>query len=222
VDSVPILRLDRAKGQVDTLAYIHPAKNNTHVSGSGGQTRVMIGMSNPYAPRDEWAVAPDGRIAIVTPEPYRVHWVTPDGRRTTGPVIPYDKVKVTEADKERLQDQQSKRTGMVMRAEVGAAGARSSTRPAAIGDLPKITDWPEYKPPFMQGATEIAPNGDLWVLRSPGEDEIPRYDVFDSSGRLTGHVQLPRRARLVGFGKKSVYIVRLDEDDLQYLQRFAM
>jgi hypothetical protein len=36
------------------------------------------------------------------------------------------------------------------------------------------------------------------------------------------HVQLPARHKLVGFGRQSVYLVRLDDDDLQYLQRHPL
>jgi hypothetical protein len=53
-------------------------------------------------------------------------------------------------------------------------------------------------------------------------DRNPRYDVFDATGKLTGQVVFPPRTRIVGFGKGVVYTVRADEDDLQYLQKWAM
>jgi hypothetical protein len=34
-------------------------------------------------------------------------------------------------------------------------------------------------------------------------------------------VALPARSRLVGFGQRTVYIVRVDEDDLEWLQKYA-
>jgi hypothetical protein len=33
-------------------------------------------------------------------------------------------------------------------------------------------------------------------------------------------VVLPKRHRLLGFGNSAVYVARLDEDDLQYLQKY--
>jgi len=79
------------------------------------------------------------------------------------------------------------------------------------------------KPPFTSGAAVVAPDGALWVLRTrPAEDKVPSYDVFDSFGRQVGRVVLPRDTRLAGFGQRSVYLVRTDADDLEYLQRYAM
>jgi hypothetical protein len=46
------------------------------------------------------------------------------------------------------------------------------------------------------------------------------YDVFDGTGKLARHVMLPDDTRLVGFGKNSVYLVRIDDDDLQWLERY--
>jgi len=35
-------------------------------------------------------------------------------------------------------------------------------------------------------------------------------------------VKRPAGTRLAGFGRNSAYVVRTDEDDLQYLQRFKL
>src|SRR5690606_7639560 len=85
-DSVPVMRYDLAAGKADTLAFVKVPSSNTKVSGGQGNMRVAVGMPNPLAARDEWAVAPDGRVAIVRPEPYRVEWIAPNGERTMGPV----------------------------------------------------------------------------------------------------------------------------------------
>ena len=47
----------------------------------------------------------------------------------------------------------------------------------------------------------------------------PTYDVIDRAARLSHRVQLPPRSKLVGFGNGTLYLVRLDDDDLQYLER---
>ena len=46
--------------------------------------------------------------------------------------------------------------------------------------------------------------------------------MIDPAGRLVRQVVLPLRSRVVGFGKASVYVSRYDQDDLQYLQRYAL
>jgi hypothetical protein len=84
-------------------------------------------------------------------------------------------------------------------------------------------EWPATIPAFTGGdAVQITPEGEVWVERTrKASDRTPRYDVFDRTGRLTGQVRLRPRSRVVGFGKGTVYVVRSDEDDLQYLERFA-
>ena len=68
---------------------------------------------------------------------------------------------------------------------------------------------------------QLAPNGDLWVARLRAvSDEAPLYDVIDASGKVVSHVILPKKSRVVGFGKGTVYVIRIDDDDAQYLQRF--
>ena len=221
-DSVPIVRYDRGTQKADTITFIAQAKSNTQVSGSQGNMRVMIGSANPLAPRDEWAVAPDGRIAVVTPDPYRVSWIAPNGARTSGPVIPFPKVKVSDADKKAIEKQRSGGTSIAMTRSDGPNGGSASARTLSARDLPPLTDWPEYKPPFVGGAARIAPNGELWVRRTMIGEETQRYDVFDARGQRVANVELPKGTRLAGFGKGSVYLIRIDADDLQYLQKYAL
>jgi hypothetical protein len=66
------------------------------------------------------------------------------------------------------------------------------------------------------------PDGEVWVLRTrSASDKTPIYDVFDRTGALAKRVTLNPESRVVGFGKGTVYVARTDEDDLQYLQRYA-
>jgi len=96
------------------------------------------------------------------------------------------------------------------------------THNAAISNQER-DDWPEYFPPFLGNAVQVAPNGQVWVLQaSASDDAAPTYDIFDAAGKLTSRVQLAKRSRVVGFGSGTVYVVRSDEDDLQYLQRYRL
>jgi hypothetical protein len=45
--------------------------------------------------------------------------------------------------------------------------------------------------------------------------------VFDRTGMLVRKVTLEPRSRVVGFGERTVYVVRTDADDLEYLQRYG-
>lgn len=222
LDSVPVQRFNRTKKSYETVAWLKVPKNNSQVSGGGGRMEVRIGGANPFAARDEWAVAPDGRIAIVHANDYRVEWITPNGQRAAGPATPYSKTKVTNAHKKWWQETQRRRATGIMVTNNNGRMSASTANPGTM--LPEErSDWPEYLPPFLANAAQVAPNGQLWVLQAVASDDTaPTYDIFDASGKLTGRVVLPKRSRVVGFGSATVYVARADEDDLQYLQRYRL
>ena len=223
-DTSPILRLDRLTKKTDTLAWVHTPKAVITTSQGGSNVEIRAGGGNPFAAADDWAVTPDGRLAVVRVKDYHVDWYAPNGQRTSGAAVAYDRVKVTEDDKKAWRERRANGGGGIMvRREVGPGGASQSAGVAAAGamQLPEPTDWPDVKPAFTGNAAAAAPNGELWVLRTrSAKDKIPTYDVFDASGRLVSRVALPAETRLVGFGKGTVYLARSDEDDLQYLQRY--
>ena len=69
----------------------------------------------------------------------------------------------------------------------------------------------------------VAYGGDVWVERERNSDDsLPTFDVIDSTGTLVRHVALPEHTRLVGFGDGVLYAVRIDQDDLEHLQRYRL
>ncbi len=221
-DSVPVLRWTPGQTRVDTAAWVKgpPTSMATTPAGpaGGGGTRMSftMGSSVVWSPQEAWAVAGDGRVARVQPDPYRVVWYDANRRGTAGPTVPYSPIRVTEADKRAYIEQQAANPPtMIM---MGGGGGASVQRP----QMPEPT-FAETKPAFSGTSSVFAsPEGEVWVLRTrPANDHTPVYDVFDASGRLARKVALARGSRVVGFGRQSVYVVRTDEDDLEYLQRFA-
>jgi hypothetical protein len=57
---------------------------------------------------------------------------------------------------------------------------------------------------------------------APAADTRTHYDVIDRRGVVVARVDVPNGGRIVGFGARSIYVVRKDADDLQYLQRFGL
>jgi hypothetical protein len=215
-DSAAIVRFDPNTQKHDTLAYLNlpQANTSTQTQGSGGRTTVaMISMPKPFNPADEWRVTPDGRVVIARVADYHLEIVHPDGRRIVGPANKFAPVAVTQKDKDAFIAASSAGRPMVV-----ANGRTVDVPPPAAP-----TEWPSHKPSFPSGALAIAPNGEAWVFRSrAAADEVPVADVFDAQGRLTGRVALPAKSRFVGFGARGVYVARVDEDDLLYLQLHAM
>jgi hypothetical protein len=89
------------------------------------------------------------------------------------------------------------------------------------GAAVQFTEFPDFLPPFVARTAIVAPDGRLWVERfRAANDSTPVFDVFDRTANRVLAITLPRRTRLVGFGTGSIYLVRIDNDGLQYLQRY--
>ncbi|MFN2316369.1 MAG: hypothetical protein ABR602_06760 [Gemmatimonadales bacterium] len=220
-DSVAVLRWTPGQTRVDTAAWVKgpPTTMTTTPAGAGGGggggMRFTMGTSVVWAPQEAWAVAGNGRVARVQPEPYRVVWYDANRRGTAGPSVPYSPIRVTDADKRAYLEQQAANPPTIVM--MGGGGGASVQRP----QMPEPT-FAETKPAFSGTSAVLAsPEGEVWVLRTrPASDHTPVYDVFDASGRLARKVSLARGSRVVGFGRNSIYVVRTDEDDLEYLQKF--
>ena len=223
-DSTPIERLDRATGRREIIARfdarLHspidrppPATTRPLPSGmpAGAQRRRSV---PPFYSTDEWVAAADGRVAIVTAEPYRVTFVSPNGRRTVGAVIAYQPVRVTDAEMEMWREE--KRQPVPTIRSDGRGGRTGGT---SVVPFNEPEAWPDVLPAFLPDAARFATDGSLWVRRATAAKEPETHDVIDGAGRLAHRVQLPPRSKLVGFGNGTLYIVRLDDDDLQYLER---
>jgi hypothetical protein len=221
-DSVPIPRLDPATGAVDTAAWVRAATGGpggVAVRGGGGAAVRMGASLRPYAPEDGWAVAPDGRIAMVHADNYRVDWIA-NGKRTAGAPIAYTPVKVGSAEKEEWADRMAGATMMVR--TMGGPGGSDGPR-AMRPQRPNVDEleWPAQKPPFDAQGVFVTPEGELWIrTHQPAGAKRQRYDVVDAQGRLVRRVELADDRRLVGFGRGTLYTVRRDADDLEWLERF--
>jgi len=226
-DSTAILRYDRAAERVDTLGWAWRPEPN--VIRSGSSVRML---SRQMEGRDDWAVGSDGRLAIVRAADYSVEWRYPDGRVVEGPPNPVESRRISDEDKEAyLENRSSGGLMMMMSASGSGAVEMSMSRGggARLGDAPGLLDfeWAEAFPPFQPDRALVSPWGALWVERWLPTGENPQLDVFDEDGVKLGTVALPAGRRLIGFGstargEPALYLVRTDEFDLRWLERYRV
>jgi hypothetical protein len=236
VDSIPVLRHDLRNNRVDSMAWVPSPQVRVQnspaaaapgaVSSRGGNVNmsVRMGSATPFVVTPAWLVAPDGRIALVTPEPYRVAWVSPTKQRTSGQPIPYDRVRVNEAEKQAYREQLTNSPPTTLSVTRDNNGpARYAT---GAGQFREPDSWPDYKHPYATGAGAlvVAPTGDLWIQKlMPASVRNPTFDVIGARGELTGRIVLPENTRVLGFGRAgAIYLVRRDADDLEYVQRYRI
>ena len=222
-DSGAVVRWSPNGAASDTVAQVKLQEVKIETSGSANNRNVSMRLV-PYSPQGAWAVAGDGRIALArSGSEYRLDWVSPEGQLVRGTPVSYRPVKIGKAEKEEFIENRGNGLAIMVGMDNGRRSV-SFGRGGSMGPPPSVDeyDWPETKPPFPANAVTVAPDGNAWVRRSTKAGEPERFDVFDSSGNRTGEVVLPAQRRLLGFGDGVVYLAYVDEDDLQWLERYDL
>jgi hypothetical protein len=226
-DSTLVVRYDRATEAVDTMGWIW--RPEPRVTRSGSSVRTM---STQMEGRDDWAVGPEGQFAIVRAEDYSVEWRYPDGRTVSGSPNPVEVQGIADADKLAFLERRSS-SGLMMMVTASPSGPNNMTMmrggAGMMGDEPNLMDyeWAEVFAPFRPDRSRVSPAGELWVERWLPASRNPQMDVFDGEGSKLGTVDLPEGRELIGFGttadgSPAVYLVRTDEFDLKWLERYRV
>jgi hypothetical protein len=216
------MRYDRDAGTAAMVTHLKETEVKTVTSGGPGNqsqnTRQV-----PFSPEDGWAVRPDGAVYVVRAGDYHVEVIYPGGRTQRGAPVATRPVPITTAEKEDFVAEWQRSGGISIGVEVNngqrsVALSRARGGRSAIDGLP----WPEAKPPFDAGSIWVDADGRLWVHRNQPAGRPWLYDVFDTAGGHVASVRLPAGRRIAGMGTRGVYLARFDEDDLQYLERYAL
>jgi hypothetical protein len=222
-DSTAVVRYDRESARMDTVAHLW--RPEAQVQRSAGNVRVSGTMMEA---RDDWALGPDGRVALIRANGYSVDWHLPDGTFVTGPQNPFRSHPVSQAHREIYVEEMrgSGLTVMMTRSSSGESSTQMSRGGGLVGGGPSAEElqWAESFPPFRPEWSLVSPAGEVWVRRWLPHDEPQRMDVFDSEGILRGSVEIPGGSRLIGFGRgggarEVAYLVRTDDLGLQWLER---
>ena len=202
-----LVRFEANAQKSESVAKLRRAEVHTVPAGDG----LTLGRRVIGSPADGWGVAPDGRVAVVRADPYRVEWHAPGGQVTRGPVIDYVPLPMTEADKKHFA---SNRRGGVSIGPVGGP-------PTDLSKLQLL--FAPTKPPFEPDGVLVSPDSVVWVLRTaPIDASAVIYDVFDGTGRRADRIELPGNARIVGFGQGVVYARHVDEAGRCELRKYGL
>lgn len=149
-DSAPILRVDLATRKVDTVAKIKVPKITMEMKQDEDGRITMSSLVNPLPQVDEWAVLPNGTVAIVRGIDYHVDFVKPDGTVEKSAKLPFEWQRMSDEDKVALID-----SVKAMRARMPAGGPLM----AGGGDAPRMQIRMEMGPgggPPRRGAERSA------------------------------------------------------------------
>lgn len=223
-DSAYILRLDLETEVVDSVGRVKLPGTTTRTTGSGNNQNTSVSPI-PLSAADAWGVAGDGRVVIVRTGDYHVDWIGTDGDVVRGPAVAYQAVRIGRGKQEEWAHTRSETgggLGISLEIVNNAMTMTASRGGASNDDDLDQYDWPDVAPAFYGRPVPVDPAGRAWVRRHLDAGEAPQYDVFDGAGERSVVVQLPPERRVVGFGDGKVYVVRMDEYGLQYLERYAL
>ena len=161
---------------------------------------------------EQYVAHPDGWIAIVRVNPFRVDWRSPEGRWTLGAPLPIPVIPMTAREK----------AASLARTAASQAANRPSAPPMPLPPQMQTPDddWPDVMPPYIQELPMFSPDGDVIIRRQPSADHPGvAYYVVDRRGRLLGIIALKDNERIIAAGARSLYVVESDSDDLKYIRR---
>jgi len=148
-DSTPVMRIDLATRQVDTVAFVKVPKVKMDVQRDDNGRVMISAVVNPLPMIDDWAVLSDGSIALVRGRDYHVDWVRPDGTRESSAKIPFDWRRLSDEDKVAFID--SVKAARARMAALTPANAATAIAGGAAG-----------------GGNAGGPPGEIRIMVGPG------------------------------------------------------
>ena len=192
-DTAAIVRIDLTTRKLDTVTFVKIPKANMQMTTNDKGEITITREINPLPTVDEWAMMPDGSVAIVRGRDYHIDWVRRDGTRESSPKIPFDWQRLTDEDKAAFIDSVKAARARLLAAD-SAAGASGSVRVEGAGvaagaagttvmsmrtggpggtvatssgpgnvEFVSPSELPDYRPPFFAGALRVDPSGNLWI-----------------------------------------------------------
>ena len=218
VDSSPVVRIDFDTRKIDTLVAL---KNNLgapfkslDVDNDGNV--IMRMYVNILGVDDQFAVLSDGTAAVLSVHDYHIEFADPDGKRRTGPKMPFDWKRLTDADKQRMRDSlapQLEQRNTVRPITIQTPnGPRTGRQQFEFLPNEKFGD---YEQPVQTAAMRADRDARLWILprTSLAAKGGLLYDVINRKGELEERVQFPPGYVLAGFGEKgTVYVMKLEKN----------
>ncbi|MFN8669245.1 MAG: hypothetical protein U0164_18820 [Gemmatimonadaceae bacterium] len=197
-----LVLVERATGKADSIAVVN-GELLMERSLKIGTTPQRVTYQVIGASPEQGLLFPDGWIAIVRLNPYRVDWRTTEGSVRAGARLSAEDMTINEAEKKSWRQRLIEREG-----EVAAA---------RLLDPPFASAWAA----ITDDALLPTPEGSLLIRRmSSARSTGTEYDVVDRQGKIQSRVQLKWSERVVGYGARWLYVAQRDENGTEHLHRY--
>ena len=103
-DTAPVYRVNLATHALDTATYFKiPSANISMTQDDKGAMKISV-TTNPMPVVDDWALLPDGRIAVLRGKDYHVDFLGTDGKWAATPKVPYNWERLDDDGKQKFLD----------------------------------------------------------------------------------------------------------------------
>ena len=225
-DSVPVVRITPAPsggsagGAIDVLTWVL-------LTADPGPVKYGLPYI-PFTPQDGWNVTRDGNLVLVRSNDYHVERWTERSVTMRGVPVPTPRIPVLRADKVDHTRRFLEGSTIGGRGGANTAPSGESNLPAdmlteeQVNRLVETNKFATIKPPITDAAPMLSPLGELWVERSVAHGAAAEWDVFNPAGALVKRVRLPADRRLLSLGKRSVYLVAVDDNGFERVESHPM
>ena len=226
-DSVPVVRISPSPstergpgGEVEVLTWVL-------LTADPGPVKYGLPYI-PFTPQDGWTATRDGKLVLVRSNDYHVERWNDRTVAVRGAPVPTTRIPVTRADKVAYTRRFLEGTTIGGRAGANTAPSGESNLPAdwltdeKVDELVRNNRFAEVKAPITDAAPMLAPGEELWVERSVAHGSPSEWDVFNPAGARIRRVRLPADRRLLSLGRSSAYLIAVDEDGFERVERYAL
>lgn len=134
-DSAAVVRVDLATRKLDTVGFVRTPKVSLSMTQDGeGRVRITTKI-NPLQVVDDWAVLPDGTIALVRGNDFHVDWVAPDGTRRSSAKVPFEWQRLTDENKAAFIDSVKAARERLLASGGGGGGLAGVAAAAGFGPV---------------------------------------------------------------------------------------
>lgn len=211
-------------GRLDIVRYTDSCKGDTVASVVVPSEKGALnttGMAFTLLPRlpfphsVQWVVAANDDVFIAESDGFKLQRVAVgQGGRVLR--VPYSPIRLSAGHKNEWKQQKTAPHLAIIR-DRESNSTRGEVRTSAWEE-PRA--WPSTLPPFLEGALVAAADSTVWVRRTTAAGDPPAYDIYDTRPALIGRVVLRSSGRVIAVSRSSVYVVRRDGDDAEWLERY--
>lgn len=226
-DSTPVVRVTpapsserRSGGEVEILTWVL-------LTADPGPVKYGFPYI-PFTPQDGWAVTRDGGLVLVRSNDYHVEWWRDRAVVARGAPVSTPRIPVTRADKVAYTRSFLEGSTIGGRGGVNTAPSGESNMPPdwltekEVNRMVEQNKFATVKAPITDVAPMLSPSGEFWVERSMPHGSPSEWDVFNSAGARVRRIRLPADRRLLSLGRSSAYLIAVDDDGFEKVERYAI